>query len=123
MRLPSAPGPPEGPGGVFSSLKNRGGVLSGAVQVIAVTELALPEITGICNFQGKILCFNQIANYLVSEGTVPVPPEPPLRFAMVLYYLLWNSSRGDDTAAGANPTGTLYNNGYLRRKNIRGFII
>ena len=30
------------------------------------------------------------------------PPEPPLRFAIVLYYLLWNyRSRGDATAAGA----------------------
>jgi hypothetical protein len=35
--------------GVFSSLKRRGGVPSGAAQVIA-TELALPEITGIGHF-------------------------------------------------------------------------
>jgi len=48
----------------------------------------------------EILRFQQITNHLLSEGTVPVPPEPPLRFAMVLYYLLWNSSRGDVTAAG-----------------------
>ncbi len=42
--------------------------------------------------------FQQIANHLLSEGKVPVPP---LRFAMVLYYLLWNyRSRGDATAAG-----------------------
>ena len=30
------------------------------------------------------------------------PPEPSLRFAMVLYYLFWNyRSRGDATGAGA----------------------
>ncbi len=38
----------------------------------------------------------------MTEGTVPVPPEPPLRSSMVLYYLLWNyRSRGGATAAGA----------------------
>jgi len=32
-------------------------------------------------------------------------PEPPLRFAMVLYYLLWNyRSRGDATTAGAEAS-------------------
>ena len=50
----------------------------------------------------EILRFQQIANQLLSEGTVPVPPNPPLRFAIVLYYLRWNyRSRGDATAAGA----------------------
>ncbi len=35
-------------------------------------------------------------------GDSACPPEPPLRYAMVLYYLLWNyRSRGDATAAGA----------------------
>ncbi len=30
------------------------------------------------------------------------PPEPPLRFVMVVHYLLWNyRSRGDALAAGA----------------------
>ncbi len=40
--------------------------------------------------------------YLLSEGTVPVPPEPPLRFAIVLYYLFWKYPlKGGATAAGA----------------------
>ena len=34
--------------------------------------------------------FQQIANHLLSEGDSACPPEPPLRFAMMLYYLLWN---------------------------------
>jgi len=35
-------------------------------------------------------------------------PEPPLRFAMVLYYLLWNyRCRGDATAAGAEALRTV----------------
>ena len=35
-------------------------------------------------------------------GDSACPPEPPLRFGMVLYYLLWNYRfRGDATAAGA----------------------
>ena len=35
-------------------------------------------------------------------GDSACPPELPLRFAMVLYYLLWNYRyRGDATAAGA----------------------
>ena len=35
-------------------------------------------------------------------GDSACPPEPPLRYAMVLYYLLRNyRSRGDATAAGA----------------------
>jgi hypothetical protein len=50
----------------------------------------------------EILSFQQIANHLLSEGTVPVPPNRPCAFAMVLYYFLWNyRSRGDASAAGA----------------------
>ena len=41
-------------GGVFSSLKRRGGVPSGAAQVIAIAGLALPEITGIVQFNMKM---------------------------------------------------------------------
>ena len=38
----------------------------------------------------------------VIGGDRACPPDPPLRFAIVLYYLLWNyRSRGDATAAGA----------------------
>jgi hypothetical protein len=33
---------------------------------------------------------------------VPVPPDRPLSYVMVLYYFLWNyRSRGDATASGA----------------------
>jgi len=36
-------------------------------------------------------------------GTGACPPELPLRFAMVLYYLLWNYRKsGDATAAGTS---------------------
>jgi len=35
----------------------------------------------------ETLSFQQIANHLSTEGTVPVPPEPPLRFVIVSYYL------------------------------------
>jgi hypothetical protein len=31
-----------------------------------------------------------MVNHLFTEGTVPVPPNRPLRFAIVSYYLLWN---------------------------------
>jgi len=38
----------------------------------------------------------------VNGGDSACPPEPPLRFAIVSYYLLWNyRSRGGATAAGA----------------------
>ncbi len=36
------------------------------------------------------MSFQQIENYILTEGTVHVPPELPLHFAMVSYYLLWN---------------------------------
>jgi len=36
---------------------------------------------------------------------VPVPPNCPLRFAIVLHYLLWNyHSRGGATAVGAEAS-------------------
>jgi hypothetical protein len=42
----------------------------------------------------------------VIGGDSACPPEPPLRFAMVLYYHHWNySSRGDATKAGAVALG------------------
>jgi len=41
----------------------------------------------------------------VYGGDSACPPEPPLRFAMVLHYLLWNyRSRGNATAAGAEAS-------------------
>ena len=54
----------------------------------------------------EIICFQQIANQLLSEGTVPVPPEPPLRFAMVLYYLSLELSlqRGCRSGGGGGIT-------------------
>jgi len=49
----------------------------------------------------ETLSFQQIVKHLFTEGTVPLP-EPPLRFAIVLYYFLWSyRSRGGATAAGA----------------------
>jgi len=39
-------------------------------------------------FHEKSEVFNKLQGILFIEGTVPVPPEPPLRFAMVLYYFL-----------------------------------
>ena len=48
------------------------------------------------------LSFQQIVEHLFTEGTVPIPPEPPLRFVIVSYYLLWSyRSREGATAAGA----------------------
>jgi len=64
-------------GGGFSSLKRRGGVPSGAVQVIAIAGLALPRSTGIVQFSRETLSVQHGAEYLFTEGTVPVPPNSP----------------------------------------------
>ena len=81
--------------GVFRLLKHRGGVPSGAVLVIA-KGLALPEITGILQFSGGNPGISTSCESPVIGGTSASPPEPPLRFAVVLYYLL---PAGDATAA------------------------
>jgi hypothetical protein len=50
-----------------------------------------PKISTICEIIG---------------GDSACPPEPPLRFVIVLYYLLWNYRPGGDaTAAGTSPSG------------------
>ncbi len=44
----------------------------------------------------------------VYGGDSACPPEPPLRFAMVSHYLLWNyRSRGDAATAGAEALFTV----------------
>ena len=58
-------------------LIRRGGVPSGAAQVIAGAGLALPDSTGIVQLSWETLRFQQLANHLVSEGTVPVPRTLP----------------------------------------------
>ena len=60
----------------------------------------MPPFSFFCSVE--TLIFQQILNHLLLEGTVPVPTDPPLRYAIALYDLLWNyRSRGDATAAGA----------------------
>ena len=59
-------------------------------------------VTNLNNGFVETLSFQQIIKHLFTEGTVPVRPEPPLRFAIVSYYLLWSyRSSGGATAAGA----------------------
>ena len=60
-----------GQGANFQSLKRRGGVPSGAAQVIAGTGLALPEITGIVQFSWEILFLNALG------GSAPAAVAPP----------------------------------------------
>jgi len=50
--------------------------------------VCLPE----CTIPGFVetLSFQHMVKHHVTEGTVPVPPNRPLRFAIVSYYLLWD---------------------------------
>src|SRR4030042_1807969 len=72
----------------------------------------LPKIN---HFEGSVetIRFQQISNHLIG-GDSACPPEPPLRFAMVLYYLLGNyRSRGDATAAGGGALRAVPKKGYF----------
>jgi len=56
--------PLRGQGWSFQLIEAPRGRPFGAAQGIAIAGLAFPEITGIVQFSGKILRFQQIANHL-----------------------------------------------------------
>ena len=86
----------------FQAIEAPWGRLYGAEQ-IAIAGLALPEITGIVQFSWETLRSQQIANHLVSEGTVSVSPNHPALCDGVVLPSLNYRSRGDTRKVRINP--------------------
>ena len=66
------------PGEEFSAhWSTAGASLRGRRRFVAIMELILPEITGIVQFSWETPSFQQMVKHQFTEGTLPVPPEPP----------------------------------------------
>ena len=62
-------------------------MLPGLLVDIPLSVVTLPLVFSEKMDFAETLSFQQIVKHLFTEGTVPVPPKPPLRFASVSYYL------------------------------------